>query len=133
MFALTAPIPFVPFISIFNWPLGVAALLTGWKGSRHARIVGDRTGVWRARWGIGLGCLGWTVQLTVSTIKVILITGLLVSGLSWLVEGLSGLQATPSPTPAPTRLSPASALVDPCLPDYVYILSVDRDLHRQPH
>lgn len=78
LLALTAPIPFVPIISIFNWPLGLIALLAAWVARRQAsQFPLTGTAASQARWGVRLGCAGWTFQFIVSTIKVVLIAGFL--------------------------------------------------------
>ncbi len=75
--ALTAPIPFVPIISIFNWPLGLIALLTGWVGLRQAKAHQDASATARVQWGVRLGCAGWVIQFVTSTIKVLILAGFL--------------------------------------------------------
>ena len=75
--ALTAPIPLIPILSAFTWPLGLGAMVTGWVGERLAKTAGDAGAIAQARWGIRLGCLGWLFQFIVSTIKVLILAGIL--------------------------------------------------------
>lgn len=99
LLALTAPIPFVPIISIFNWPLGLLAILTAWVARRQTPALAPTDPAsFRTRWGIRLGCAGWIFQFIVSTIKVIIIAGFLsyffgTAINSWLTA------VTPTPTP----------------------------------
>jgi hypothetical protein len=95
--ALTAPIPFVPIISAFTWPLGLAAMAAGWAGGRAARVSDDVTAAGRARWGIRLGCMGWIIQAATSTIKMLIIAGVLAYALS----AYAGNLFTPQPTGTP--------------------------------
>ena len=97
LLALTAPIPFVPFISIFNWPLGLLAILTAWVARRHTPTLSATDPVaFRTRWGVRLGCAGWLFQFIVSTIKVILIAGLLSYFFGTALNSWLGT-ATPAP------------------------------------
>ena len=94
LLALTAPIPLVPIISIFNWPLGLAALVTGWLGRRRAEAENDATASRRVWWGVRLGCAGWIIQFVTSAVKVLII--------AWILATLFGSflnqwQATPIP------------------------------------
>jgi hypothetical protein len=139
LFALTAPIPFVLVISVFNWPLGVAALLTGWKGGQLAKIVGDPRGASRARWGMRLGCLGWTVQFITSIVKVLLFTGLLVSFISPIVAGLRNGQPTPTQTPTATPaaaarlyISTGASRADDTCPDISFAWQPSHYVHLLP-
>lgn len=91
--ALTAPIPFIPILSAFTWPLGLGAMVTGWVARRQAQMADDRSAAGTARWGVGLGCLGWTIQFITSTVKVLILAGLLAALFSSLFN------STPTPTP----------------------------------
>jgi len=96
LLALTAPIPFVPLVSIFNWPLGLVAILAAWVVRRQAPTDPDLSAAGRARWGVRLGCAGWTIQFIVSTIKVLVIAGLLTY---FLGSAVSSWFATATPIP----------------------------------
>ncbi|MBM4423742.1 MAG: hypothetical protein FJ030_10160 [Chloroflexi bacterium] len=89
--ALTAPIPFVPLISAFTWPLGFGAMMTGWAGRRAARSNGDATAGQQSRWGIRLGCLGWAVQVITSIVKMMILAGMITYAASRFFNG------TPTP------------------------------------
>lgn len=95
--ALTAPIPFVPFISALTWPLGLSAMAAGWAGGRAATTNGDVTGAGQARWGIRLGCLGWIVQAVTSVIKMLILAGILAYAVSALAHNLLSPQPTVTP------------------------------------
>ncbi len=97
LLALTAPIPFIPLISIFTWPLGLGALAAGWAGGRLARTTDDGAAAAQARWGIRLGCLGWAIQLATSAVKVLIAIGVLTYLFSMFVNNLF----QPTPTAAP--------------------------------
>jgi hypothetical protein len=96
LLALTAPIPFVPLISIFNWPLGLLAIIAAWVARRQNPQGLAEPAAGRAKWGVRLGCAGWTLQFIVSTIKVILIAGFLSYFLGSAVSSWLGT-ATPVP------------------------------------
>ena len=89
--ALTAPIPFVPILSAFTWPLGFGAMVAGWAGRRAAQSSGDATAEQRSRWGIRLGCLGWAVQVITSVIKMMILAGIITYAASTFFNG------TPTP------------------------------------
>lgn len=95
-FALTAPIPFVPVISIFNWPLGLAAILAGWAGRRQADAAGDSAAAKWVGWGIRLGCAGWIVQFLTSVFKVLVLASLLAY---FAGTALNGWPAASTPAP----------------------------------
>lgn len=87
--ALTAPIPFVPLISVFTWPFGLIAILA----SRAVKRGDDPTAQQQAKWGVRLGCMGWIIQFVTSVVKWTIFIGLVVAG----VQTLFGLQPTPIP------------------------------------
>ena len=87
--ALTAPIPFIPLLSAFTWPLGLGAILLG----RFINTDGNPAAAAQARWGIRLGCLGWIVQIITSLVKLIILTGLMTLAITSFFN---------DPTPAPT-------------------------------
>jgi len=91
--ALTAPIPFIPILSAFTWPLGLGAMIAGWAARRQARTTGDDASMPQARWGVGLGCLGWTIQFVTSAIKVLIAIGFI----ALLIN--NALNSTPTPSP----------------------------------
>lgn len=81
LLSLTAPIPFIPLISLFAYPLGLGAIVAGWAGERRAKNNGDPTGVAQAQWGVKLGCLSWLVEAVTRLITLIILTGLLVAAI----------------------------------------------------
>ncbi len=84
LLSLTTPVPFIPLISLFAYPLGLGAIVAGWAGGRRAKANGDVTGVAQAQWGVRLGCLSWLIEVTTRVITAILLTGLLITAInSW--------------------------------------------------
>jgi hypothetical protein len=58
----------VPGTTTLGLPLGVYAIFAGLFSHRERRAAGDRTGASRARWGVGLGCLGFLIALALDLI-----------------------------------------------------------------
>ena len=81
LFALTAPVPFIPLISLFAYPFGLGAILAGWAGGRRAKANGDGAGVAQARWGVRLGCLSWIIEAVTRLITLIILAGLFVAAI----------------------------------------------------
>ena len=81
LLSLTTPVPFIPLISLFAYPLGLGAIVAGWAGERRAKANGDVTGVAQARWGVRLGCLSWIIEVTTRIIAAIILAGLLVTAI----------------------------------------------------
>ena len=48
----------VPGTTLLGLPFGVYAIFGGLFSHRERWQAGDRTGARRARWGVGLGCVG---------------------------------------------------------------------------
>ncbi len=51
----------VPGTTALGLPFGLYAVSAGLLSWRERRSAGDRTGAHRARWGLGLGCVGFLV------------------------------------------------------------------------
>ncbi|MEK7327495.1 MAG: hypothetical protein AAB217_19800 [Chloroflexota bacterium] len=81
LLSLTTPIPFIPLISLFAYPLGLGAMAAGWAGERRAKANGDATGVAQARWGLRLGCLSWIIEVITRIITAVILAGLLVTAI----------------------------------------------------
>jgi hypothetical protein len=79
LLSLTAPVPFIPLISLFAYPLGLGAIVAGWAGERRAKTSGDPIGVAQAQWGMRLGCLSWLIEAATRLITLIILTGFLVA------------------------------------------------------
>jgi hypothetical protein len=94
LLSLTAPIPFIPIISFFSLPLGLAALLVGWVGRNRAKVANDRAATHQIQWGIGLGCVGWLIQILTLIITFLIVAGLLVTLFGSFINYL---QSTPAP------------------------------------
>ena len=88
--ALTAPIPFIPLLSAFTWPLGLGAILLG----HFINTDGNPGAAAQTRWGIRLGCLGWIIQVITSLVKLMVLTGLITLAITSFFNG-------PTPTPIP--------------------------------
>lgn len=87
--ALTAPIPFVPLVSVFTWPFGILAI----SFSKLAAAKNDAPAEAQAKWGMRLGCLGWIIQFITSLVKWTIFIGLVSAAISTYF----GLQPTPIP------------------------------------
>ncbi len=81
LFSLTAPVPFIPLISLFAYPLGFGAIVAGWAGGRRAKTAGDLSGASQARWGVRLGCLSWIIEATTRVITTLILAGLFVAAI----------------------------------------------------
>jgi hypothetical protein len=65
----------VPGTTVLGLPFGVYAIFAGLFSHSERRAVGDRTGARRARWGVGLGCVGFMVAVALDALVVALILG----------------------------------------------------------
>jgi len=81
LLSLTTPVPFIPVLSLFAYPLGLGAIVAGWAGERRAKTNGDASGVAQARWGVRLGCLSWIIEVTTRIITAVILAGLLVTAI----------------------------------------------------
>ena len=71
----------VPGTTMLGLPLGVYAILAGLFSHRERRAAGDRTGARRARWGVGLGCLGFVIAVALDLIVVAVVLAGVVAAL----------------------------------------------------
>jgi hypothetical protein len=58
----------VPGTTTLGLPFGVYAIFAGLFSHAERRTAGDRTGARRARWGVGLGCLGFLIAVALDLI-----------------------------------------------------------------
>ena len=58
----------VPGTTTLGLPFGVYAIFAGLFSHRERRAAGDGTGARRARWGVGLGCVGFLIALVLDLI-----------------------------------------------------------------
>jgi hypothetical protein len=58
----------VPGTTLMGLPFGGYAVLAGIISHGERRAAGDRTGARRARWGAGLGCVGFVLAFTLDII-----------------------------------------------------------------
>ena len=65
----------VPGTTVLGLPFGVYAIFAGLFSHSERRRMGDRTGARRARWGVGLGCVGFLIALALDALVVALILG----------------------------------------------------------
>ena len=65
----------VPGTTVLGLPFGVYAIFAGLFSHSERRRVGDRTGARRARWGVGLGCVGFVIAVALDALVVALILG----------------------------------------------------------
>lgn len=80
------PLPLTTFIGI---PFSLYALLGGYVSARQGRAADDPAAVRRARWGMGLGCLGY----------LYLTTFLLIAGAVLLAGLIAAVRAASNGTP----------------------------------
>jgi hypothetical protein len=71
---ILAAIP-VPGTTVLGLPFGVYAIFAGLFSHGERWRAGDRTGARRARWGVGLGCLGFIIAVALDAIVVALVLG----------------------------------------------------------
>jgi hypothetical protein len=60
----------VPGTTLLGLPFGMYAIFAGLFSHRERRTAGDRTGARRARWGVGLGCVGFVIAVALDVIVV---------------------------------------------------------------
>jgi hypothetical protein len=75
----------VPGTTLLGLPFGFYAVLAGIFGHFERRAVGDRVGARRARWGAGLGCLGFVVAFTLEIVVAGAIMAAVVAGVHALL------------------------------------------------
>ena len=93
LLALFAPVPFVP-LNYCAFPLGAVSMVMGVIVHQSAKRINDHVAIQQARWGIGLGCVSWMINIcwygfVFSTVIAILVASFLAV--------LSGTAVTPSP------------------------------------
>jgi len=71
----------VPGTTVLGLPFGVYAIFAGLFSHSERRRFGDRTGARRARWGVGLGCVGFIIAVALDAIVVALILGGLIAAI----------------------------------------------------
>ena len=76
----------VPGTTLLGLPLGVYAIFGGLFSHRERWQAGDRTGARRARWGVGLGCVGFVIAVTLDLIVV----GVVVAGVVAAIYAAAG-------------------------------------------
>lgn len=76
--------PFIPFLSLMSFPLGLCAMVAGWVGRRQA-AADSRAGA-QARWGIRLGCLAWILETLAGVATVVIITAALALAIAALIH-----------------------------------------------
>ncbi len=76
----------VPGTTLLGLPLGVYAIFGGLFSHRERWQAGDRTGARRARWGVGLGCLGFVIAVALDLIVV----GVVVAGVVAAIHAAAG-------------------------------------------
>ena len=93
LLSLLAPVPFVPF-NFCAFPLGAVSMIIGIIIHRSAKRVNDTTAVQQARWGIGLGCVSWLINICWYSFVFSTATAILVAS---FIAVLSGTSITPTP------------------------------------
>jgi hypothetical protein len=71
----------VPGTTTLGLPFGVYAIFAGLFSHRERRAAGDRTGARRARWGVGLGCVGFVIAVTLDLIVAGVVLAALIAAL----------------------------------------------------
>ena len=79
----------VPGTTLLGLPFGVYAIFGGLFSHRERWQAGDRAGARRARWGVGLGCLGFVIAVALDLIVV----GVVVAGIVAALYAASGVHA----------------------------------------
>jgi len=79
----------VPGTTLLGLPFGVHAIFAGLFSHRERRTAGDRTGARRARWGVGLGCVGFVIAVALDVIVV----GVVLAGVIAAIRAAAGVHA----------------------------------------
>lgn len=77
----------VPGTTVLGLPFGVYAIFAGLFSHRERRQAGDRTGARRARWGVGLGCVGFVMAVALDLI----VAGVVLAGVIAAIHAASGV------------------------------------------
>jgi len=88
-----APVPFVPF-NFCSFPLGAASMIIGFIVHQSAKRINDTTAIQQARWGIGLGCASWMINICWYSIVFSTAIAILVAS---FIAIMSGASVTPTP------------------------------------
>ena len=63
----------VPGTTVLGLPFGIYAFWVGLLSQREQQAAGDRTGAHRARWGVGLSCVGLVIASALEVLVVAVI------------------------------------------------------------
>ncbi|MEK7441146.1 MAG: hypothetical protein AABZ78_10150 [Chloroflexota bacterium] len=88
-----APVPFVP-LNYCAFPLGAVSIVMGFIVQQSAKRINDVIAIQQARWGIGLGCVSWMINICWYSIVFSTAIAILVAS---FIAILSGTSATPTP------------------------------------
>jgi len=77
----------VPGTTLLGLPFGVYAIFAGLFSHRERWTAGDRTGARRARWGVGLGCVGFVIAVALDVIVV----GVVLAGVIAAIRAAAGV------------------------------------------
>jgi hypothetical protein len=88
-----APVPFVP-LNYCAFPLGAVSMLVGFIVHQSAKRINDLTAIQQARWGIGLGCVSWMINICWYSIVFSTAIAILVAS---FIAIISGTSVTPTP------------------------------------
>ncbi len=77
----------VPGTTTLGLPFGVYAIFAGLFSHQERRRAGDRVGARRARWGVGLGCVGFIIAVALDVI----VAGVVLAGLIAAIRAVLGI------------------------------------------
>lgn len=88
-----APVPFVP-LNYCAFPLGAVSIVMGLIVHQSAKRINDAAAIQQARWGIGLGCVSWMINIC--WYSIVFSTAIAILIASFLAM-MSGAPVTPTP------------------------------------
>ena len=80
----------VPGTTLLGLPLGVYAIFGGLFSHRERWQAGDRTGARRARWGVGLGCVGFVIAVALDVIVAGVVAAAVVAAVVAAIHAAAG-------------------------------------------
>ena len=88
-----APVPFVP-LNYCAFPLGAVSVIMGFIVHQSAKRINDVAAVQQARWGIGLGCASWMINICWYSIVASTVLAIVASS---ILAVINGAPVTPTP------------------------------------
>ena len=90
-----APVPLVPF-NFCSFPIGAVSMIMGFIVYQSAKRISSTTAIQQARWGIGLGCASWMINICWYSFVFSAYGAIFIA---FLLAIISGTSVTPTPTP----------------------------------